>query len=874
MKSSDIRKKFLDFFNDKSHGLVESSGLIPKNDPTLLFTNAGMVQFKNVFLDLEKFKHARAASCQKSLRAGGKHNDLENVGRTSRHHTFFEMLGNFSFGDYFKEDAISFAWEFLTKELKIDKNRLYITVHNGDNEAREIWLNSIKINKDRIYKLGDKDNFWSMGDTGPCGPCSEIMYDIGEANSNCLNPENCSVECECGRFLEIWNLVFMQFNRGEDGQLTPLPRPSIDTGMGLERLASVLQDVKSNYDTDLFEYLTNYVATFLGTEYGKDNETDISIRVLSDHARAVTFLISDGVIPSSEGRGYVARRILRRAVRHNKKLGISDPFLHNLVGLVVEEMKSFYPELGSQKDNIISIVINEEKKFLSTIDRGFDQLKEAMSMSSRTKVLSGKDVFKLYDTYGFPVDLIEDIVSETDYVLDMKAYEEEMLNQKNSSKKASKFKNLVGEAIDLTKIINLDNITKFVGYNSLDLESKILAIIKDDEIVSSAFEKERVGVVLKSSPFYAESGGQIGDKGVIETSSSIIDVFDTQKTKEGFFIHSGIVKRGEVRNGDKANGRVDKIFRDRISEHHSATHILHSSLREILGTHIRQAGSLVKSDRLRFDFSHFSNIDNDTLKEIENLSNERIRMNNEIVIQENVEYKKAIKNGATAFFEDKYGDFVRVVRIGDFSMELCGGTHINSSGQIGSLYISSESSISSGIRRIEAHVGESGFKYISNIKDFLTTSSSLLNSSIEKVPNSIERIQKENDALRLKVSSFEKKATKSLADQVLSDCESFDDIKIVSYLGKDMTSSQLKNLWDDLKKNKNVIALLASNNRESSIIICAASKGIKNFDCKVFLNEIATNINGKGGGKSNLAQFGCDTINSLDEIVVLIKNQL
>ena len=874
MKSSDIRKKFLDFFNNKSHGLVASSGLIPKNDPTLLFTNAGMVQFKNVFLGQEKFKYSRAASCQKSLRAGGKHNDLENVGRTSRHHTFFEMLGNFSFGDYFKEDAIFFAWEFLTKELKIDKDRLYITVHTGDDEARQIWANSIKINEERIYKLGDKDNFWSMGDTGPCGPCSEIMYDIGEEGSNCPNSETCTVECECGRFLEIWNLVFMQFDRSEDGQLVPLPSPSIDTGMGLERLASVMQDVKSNYDTDLFQYLTNYIATFIGTKYGKNKETDISIRVLSDHARAVTFLISDGVIPSSEGRGYVARRILRRAVRHNKKLGISDPFLHNLVGLVVEEMKGFYPELESQKDNIISIVINEEKKFLLTIDRGFDQLKEAMRMSSKKKILSGRDVFKLYDTYGFPVDLIEDIVSETDYTLDMKAYEEEMLNQKNSSKKASKFKNPVGEAIDLTRVLNLNNVTKFVGYDYLNLDTKILAIIKDDEIVSSATEKEKIGIILESSPFYAESGGQIGDKGVIETSSSIIDVFDTQKTKEGFFIHSGIVKKGEVKNSDKSSARVDKTFRDKISEHHSATHILHSSLREVLGTHIRQAGSLVKSDRLRFDFSHFSNIDSSTLKEIENLSNEKIRMNNEILIQENVEYKKAIKNGATAFFEDKYGDFVRVVRIGDFSMELCGGTHIDSSGQIGSLYISSESSISSGIRRIEAHVGESGFKYISNIKDFLITSSSLLNSSIEKVPNSIQRIQKENDSLKLKLSSFEKKATKSLADKVLSDCESFNDIKIVSYLGKDMTSSQLKSLWDDLKKNESVIAILASNNKESSIIICAAGSQIQNFDCKLFLSKIATNINGKGGGKSNLAQFGCDTINSLDEIVMLIKSQL
>ena len=406
MKSSTIRKKFIDFFNQKNHGVVTSSGLIPKNDPTLLFTNAGMVQFKNVFLGLEKSKNLRAVSCQKSLRAGGKHNDLENVGRTSRHHTFFEMLGNFSFGDYFKEDAIFFAWEFLTKELNIDKKRLYVTVHTEDEEAEGIWLDKVKVSKNKIYKLGDKDNFWSMGDTGPCGPCSEIMYDLGTDGVNCPNLKKCTVECDCGRFLEIWNLVFMQFNRDESGTLSSLPKPSIDTGMGLERLASVLQNVESNYDTDLFGYLTSYVANFINIKYGKNSEIDISIRVLSDHARAVTFLISDGVIPSSEGRGYVARRILRRAVRHYKKLDISEPFLHNLVGLVINEMESIYPELLSQKENILSIVLNEEKKFLSTIDRGFDQLKDAMDSSSESKVLSGKDVFKLYDTYGFPVDLI------------------------------------------------------------------------------------------------------------------------------------------------------------------------------------------------------------------------------------------------------------------------------------------------------------------------------------------------------------------------------------------------------------------------------------------------------------------------------------
>jgi alanyl-tRNA synthetase len=537
-------------------------------------------------------------------------------------------------------------------------------------------------------------------------------------------------------------------------------------------------------------------------------------------------------------------------------------------------MGKFYPELISQDANIVSIVLNEEEKFLLTIDRGFDQLKEAMLSSSKTKVLSGKDVFKLYDTFGFPVDLIQDIASETDYVLDMKAYEEEMLNQRNSSKKASKFKNPVGDSIDLVKTMNLDSSTRFVGYQNLDSESKVFAIIKDNEIVPSAGGKEKIGVILESTSFYAESGGQVGDKGFIKTSKCLIDIFDTQKTKEGFFIHSGIVREGEIKNGDKVEVSVDGAHRLKIAQHHTATHILHSALREILGDHVRQAGSLVKSDRLRFDFSHFSNIKLSTLKQIENLSNERIRLNNDVIVDENVDYNKAIKSGATAFFEDKYGDSVRVVRIGDFSMELCGGTHIKSSGEIGSLCISSESSISSGIRRIEAHVGESGMAYMNKIKDSLIASSGILNSSIDKVQDGILRIQKENDSLKSKLSGYERKATQNLAEEVLSNCEVVNDIRIVSYLATNMSSPQLKSLWDDLKKIKETIGLLGSNNKDGSILICATSSDVENFNCKDFLNLIAPKFNGKGGGKSNLAQLGCDYIDSLEEGLSLIKSQL
>ena len=875
MKSADIRQKFLSFFEQYSHQSIKSSSLIPHNDPTLLFTNAGMVQFKDVFLGKEEKNYVRASSCQKCLRAGGKHNDLENVGRTQRHHTFFEMLGNFSFGDYFKNEAISFAWKFLTEELKIPSEKLYITIHKNDVEAEQIWKEKINVPSNKIFKLEDKDNLWSMGDTGPCGPCSEILYDIGESFSNCEKPEQCGVECDCGRYLEVWNLVFMQFDKLDNGKLVPLPKPSIDTGMGLERLASILQNVKSNYDTDIFKYLMEYVANSLSMQYGDNEESDISIRVLADHSRAVTFLISDGVIPSSEGRGYVLRRILRRAVRHYKKLGINEPFLFNLSQLVIDEMEDFYPELKNQNANIISIIKNEEKKFLTTIDRGLEQLQEAMAAGKKTKVLSGKDIFKLYDTFGFPVDLIEDILRDTDYSLDLKAYEEEMLKQKNSSKKASKFKSSIADTAHLSDILRKNAQTIFHGYKELTCESKIIAIIKDDEIVSNSKKGEKVNLIFEETPFYAESGGQIGDKGIAENESCLIDILDTQKSEGGLVVHSGIVKDGNLQNADKFKLSVDKRTRETISAHHTATHILHSCLRDILGTHVRQAGSLVESNRLRFDFSHFSNIDQEALFEIESLCNERIRTNLPVEIRGNVDYKKAIKDGATAFFEEKYDDVVRVVKIGDFSMELCGGIHVKNTGELGFLNISSERAISSGIRRIEAHAVDSGYRFISNLKRNLIDSSTLLNSSIENVPETIARIQKENNKLKITLNNIEKKDIQRLAEEILNASQIVNDVRLVSYLGNSMSPNQLKVLWDNLKeKNKKTVGLLASNNSQKSVIICAASLNLEEFDCRKVINDISSKFNGKGGGKKNLSQAGCDKIDNLDSSLDIIKNLL
>ena len=866
MLSADIRKKFLDYFKSRNHSSIESSSLIPTEDPTLLFTNAGMVQFKDIFLGEETRDYSTACSCQKSLRAGGKHNDLENVGRTRRHHTFFEMLGNFSFGDYFKEDAIQFAWEFLTIELKLNKEKLFVTVFNEDDEAERIWAKYI--DKERIFRLGEEDNFWSMGDTGPCGPCSEIIYDMGD------EPEKNIDITDGERYLEIWNLVFMQFNRDEKGRMTPLPKPSIDTGMGLERLASILQGVSSNYDTDLFKYLIEYSACKKGVPYNTDSAVDISYRVLADHTRAATFLISDGVIPSSEGRGYVLRRILRRAIRHCRLLGIDEPFIFELSNQVIEFMKPFYVELAKNKENIMSIIKNEEEKFLQTIDRGLDQLNSSLELSKATMVLSGKDIFKLYDTFGFPVDLIEDILKSTDYTMDIQGYEEEMLEQKKSSKVASKFKAIISDSLNLNDIGK--KITDgFVGYNQNETYSLIVGIVKDNELVTQVKEGDKVSFIFDKTPFYAESGGQISDKGIGKKESGIIEIFNVQKTKDNFYLHQSIVKKGIFKLGDRLILEINTDYRFSISSHHSATHIIHYALRNILGTHVRQAGSLVEDSRLRFDFSHFSNIDDITIKSIERLCNEKIIENSKVTINENVEYKKAIKEGANAFFEEKYGDLVRVVKIGNYSMELCGGTHVKSSGDLGSITISSENSISSGIRRIEAYTSIPSYNFLLNLRDKLNVSSRLLSASLEKVPDEIERLKKENIELKHKIIEFEKSMSKGLANQLKEDAEIIGGVKVISFLTNDMTANELKSLWDELKEGEiKAIGLLGSNNQSNSILICASTNEVDNFDCKEVMSLISKSYGGKGGGKKNLAQAGCNNISSIDEGLEIIKTRL
>ena len=776
------------------------------------------------------------------------------------------MLGNFSFGDYFKEDAIQFAWEFLTIELKLNKEKLFVTVFNEDDEAERIWAKYI--DKERIFRLGEEDNFWSMGDTGPCGPCSEIIYDMGD------EPEKNIDITDGERYLEIWNLVFMQFNRDEKGRMTPLPKPSIDTGMGLERLASILQGVSSNYDTDLFKYLIEYSACKKGVPYNTDSAVDISYRVLADHTRAATFLISDGVIPSSEGRGYVLRRILRRAIRHCRLLGIDEPFIFELSNQVIEFMKPFYVELAKNKENIMSIIKNEEEKFLQTIDRGLDQLNSSLELSKATMVLSGKDIFKLYDTFGFPVDLIEDILKSTDYTMDIQGYEEEMLEQKKSSKVASKFKAIISDSLNLNDIGK--KITDgFVGYNQNETDSLIVGIVKDNELVTQVKEGDKVSFIFDKTPFYAESGGQISDKGIGKKESGIIEIFNVQKTKDNFYLHQSIVKKGIFKLGDRLILEINTDYRFSISSHHSATHIIHYALRNILGTHVRQAGSLVEDSRLRFDFSHFSNIDDITIKSIERLCNEKIIENSKVTINENVEYKKAIKEGANAFFEEKYGDLVRVVKIGNYSMELCGGTHVKSSGDLGSITISSENSISSGIRRIEAYTSIPSYNFLLNLRDKLNVSSRLLSASLEKVPDEIERLKKENIELKHKIIEFEKSMSKGLANQLKEDAEIIGGVKVISFLTNDMTANELKSLWDELKEGEiKAIGLLGSNNQSNSILICASTNEVDNFDCKEVMSLISKSYGGKGGGKKNLAQAGCNNISSIDEGLEIIKTRL
>ncbi len=880
MTGNEIRRKFLDYFKNKNHTEISSSSLIPKDDPTLLFTNAGMVQFKNVFLGLDKRSYKRATSSQKCVRAGGKHNDLDNVGYTARHHTFFEMLGNFSFGDYFKKEAVEFAWELITKVYKLPEDKLWITVFREDDEAYDIWKDHIKVSGDRLLRCDEDDNFWSMGDTGPCGPCSEILIDQGEEFS--CGKDSCQPGCDCDRYLELWNLVFMQYDRDAAGELTPLPNPSIDTGMGLERITAVIQGVKSNYETDLLIGIVNKISALSKTEYKNGTiDSDFSIRVIADHARAVNFLLSDGVFPSNEGRGYVLRRILRRAVRHAKMLGMNEPFLYKVLPAVNEIFGEIYTELTERSEFISNVVKNEEVRFLETIDRGLELLEAEVGKLRNEKILSGKVAFKLYDTYGFPYDLTEDITSSQNISIDKSEFDSEMEKQRVQSRKSWKGAGDESLSALYNEFISGGLFVNFVGYERKDSEAQVSIIIKDNLIVDSATEGDVIELVTDNTPFYGESGGQIGDSGKISSEKFTANVINTKKPFPNFIVHVVEIKKGTVWVGDKVKLEVNKKLRKGTESHHTATHILHAALNEILGDHVKQAGSLVTADKLRFDFSHYSAVDNNELIKIEELVNERVRLDDRVTTETDVPYDEAIKMGATAIFEEKYGDRVRVVSIGDYSKELCGGTHLDTAGEGALIKIINEEASSAGVRRIEAVSSHAALNHMNETESLIKSATSLLNIKNSEIITQLSKLLNENERLKKEYSSLK---NRSLGDSAVSLLEDVSEINGINFLSKEIPGSgsgELRTIWDNLKQRiKSGVVVLGSKDSNKVYLLVGVTKDLTSkYHAGNIVKELAEVVGGRGGGKPDLAQAGGsepkklqDALLRSKEIVQNIKN--
>ena len=862
--SNDLRQKFLDYFHDLDHEKVKSSSLVPSNDQTLLFTNAGMVQFKDVFLGKDKRKYQRAVSSQRCLRAGGKHNDLENVGYTARHHTFFEMLGNFSFGDYFKEEAIFQAWDFLINSLKLPEEKLWITVYKNDDEAADIWLNKIKIDPKRFSRLGEKDNFWSMGDTGPCGPCSEIFYDHG---SDVVGGPPGSKDEDGDRYIEIWNLVFMQFDRDEDGSMIALPEPSVDTGMGLERLAAVMQSVQSNYETDLFKNLISATKKILAIEV----QGSSSLNVIVDHIRACAFLIIDGVNPGNEGRNYVLRRILRRAIRHGKKLGVQEAFFYKLVAPLAKEMGKAYPELVSFKSKIEDVIKAEEKRFSVTLDQGMEILEEAIK-NLNDLILPGEIAFKLYDTYGFPVDLTNDIARERNISIDMDGFEKAMQTQRSRARKANKFTQ--------TKELNLEANTysDFLGYEFMDNDSNVTELFSQGVAVNSIQVGDEGMLVTNATAFYAESGGQVGDTGVIETKDSVFKVTDTQKCGEAI-MHYGVVDVGEITVGNQVKMRIDKHQRLCIAANHSATHLMHAALRSILGDNVMQKGSLVDANRLRFDFSHNKPLSKEELTKIESEVNYHIQCNHRgsTVL---MTYDDAIKSGAMALFGEKYADKVRVLNFGDYSIELCGGTHVARTGDIGLFKIISESGVASGIRRIEAVTGMLAIKKLTSYKDIIDNASSLLKTSSDQVLTKIEQLLKQNRVLERELAATKQQILGGDSSDLTERVIQIGKINILIHRLDGLDAKSLRTAIDKFKsKLGSAIVILGSIHEDKVKLAVGVTKDLNNqISAGNLIKSIAEIVGGKGGGRPDFAQAGGPDKEKVDEALKLalklIKDEL
>ncbi len=858
LKGKEVRQLFLDYFARHGHEIVPSSPLVPADDPTLLFTNAGMVQFKKVFLGQEKRSYTRAASCQKCVRAGGKHNDLENVGYTARHHTFFEMLGNFSFGDYFKEEAISFAWAFLTKELELPVERLYVTVFRDDDEAAELWKKISGLPEDRIVRLGEKDNFWAMGDTGPCGPCSEIIFDQGP-EVGCGRPD-CQVGCDCDRYLELWNLVFMQYERDAEGNLSPLPRPCIDTGMGLERITATLQGVRTNFDCDLFAALMAKISALTGKTYGEDHPTTVAFRVIADHSRAAAFLIADGVLPSNEGRGYVLRRIIRRAVRFGRNLGLERPFLFETALTVVEDMGDVYPELIRAQETIKKVLQIEEERFRETLERGLQLLEEELRRLEKQgqKTIPGEFIFKLYDTYGFPYDIVRDISIERGFDLDMIGFERKMTKQRERSRKTTTI--VISWSVIASKIYQ-DLLEKglgkeFVGYESLETEAEVLALAQGEKTLNEVKEGEKAEAVFSKTPFYGESGGQVGDKGLVIGEEGEAEVRDTKRLGD-LFVHHIKVTKGRLKVGDKVKLVVDAERRAATARHHTATHLLHAALRKVLGEHVHQAGSLVAPDRLRFDFTHFEPLKQEEIFAIEDLVNAVIRANLPVEIKV-VPLKEALDMGAMALFGEKYGEKVRVVKVGDFSLELCGGTHVKRTGDIGFFKLVSEGSVQAGVRRVEAVAGEPAVRFVHDLEKAWARLATKLKVAPAELEKRLDTVLKQIKEQQQEIERLRRQLARGGLETLLQKVKEIEGIKVLAGEVEAPDAKSLREMGDFLRERlgQGVVILGTTVDGKALLLVMVTKDLADKVHAGKIMAKLAGILGGRGGGRPDMAQGG------------------
>ena len=851
MRTSQIRSRFLDYFRRNGHQVVSSSSLVPGNDPTLLFTNAGMVQFKDVFLGDEQRDYVRAVTSQRCVRAGGKHNDLENVGYTARHHTFFEMLGNFSFGDYFKQYAIDYAWELLTRELGLSPERLWVTVFEEDDEAEYLWINRIGMPANRVTRIGSKDNFWQMGDTGPCGPCSEIFYDHGPDVAG--GPPGTPGE-DGDRYIEIWNLVFMQFNRSADGILTPLPKPSVDTGMGLERIAAVLQNVHNNYEIDLFANLITDAGRILHTQ----DHTHQSLRVVADHIRSTAFLVLDGVLPSNEGRGYVLRRIIRRAIRHGYQLGCRTAFMHRLVSPLVKEMGEAYPELRTHQSRVERVLRTENEKFNETLDQGLKILHREMD-TLQGATLDGELVFRLYDTYGFPQDLTADVARERGLDIDYDGFHHAMEQQRARARAASKFTQ--GETVRLEPMAS----TRFVGYETLTDTVEVAALVRDKEAVDSLCNGDQGILITHSTPFYAESGGQVGDQGNIRFGEAVFEVWDTRYLANKVIAHIGTVHGGDIHMRMSGEARVTSSHRQGSVHHHSATHLLHAALKKVLGSHVQQKGSLVEPERLRFDFSHGETVSADQLQTVENLVNDQIRDNQEVSV-EVMELEVACEAGAEALFGEKYDPDVRTIRMGDFSFELCGGTHVRRTGDIGFVKITSETGIAAGVRRVEAVAGEAAVQWTSRQVSMLSSAADLIQAPVDQLADRLGGLLKQQKEQARQIQALQEKL--AVGNSHTDYMREIQGIQVAVVRQDDADAKVMRRTVDRLRnKLQSGVILVAGANQGKVTIIAGASKDLaKRYPAGELVSHLAPMVGGRGGGKPHLAQGGGGQVEAVDQL--------